>query len=70
MLTEITLEEPSGERTLINVDAKMALQTASRVTSGWVTSGLQILSKVGRSALVQVRPCGAAGRFLYLHEIR
>ena len=66
-LTRITVENSDGVRTGINVEIPPDMNMALR---GRVFDGLQRLSKVGRYATGRIYYCGAAGRFLFLDEIK
>jgi hypothetical protein len=67
-LSGIVVELPDGTRSFINVIAvPESLPMAQR--SNFVT-GLQILTKVGRTVSLLVDACGAAGRMLLLDAIK
>ncbi len=67
-LDSITLEQRDGTRTIVNVDQPP--QSTSMADLGFVTTGLQRLSKVGRTMHGRAFACGAAGRVFVLDEIR
>ncbi len=67
-LDSITLEQKDGTRDIVNVDSPPA--NLSMADLGFVTSGMQRLSKVGRVMHGRAFACGAAGRVSYLDEIR
>ncbi|WP_404292412.1 hypothetical protein ACD578_08945 [Microvirga sp. RSM25] len=64
-----TIEESSGERSLINIDTAQ-LDEASMVARGWVVKGLQTLLREGQQVSVRIKLCGAAGRVVLADAIR
>jgi hypothetical protein len=66
-LTGITVENSDGTRMFINVEIPSDL---NMTTLRNVIDGLQRLTKVGRYAKGRIYACGAAGRFLTLHELK
>jgi hypothetical protein len=67
-ITGFVLEEPDGTREFINVS--LALDNADMVTRGWVMRGVQTLLAIGRTTVVAIKACGAAGRVLQLDAAR
>lgn len=69
MVKSVTIEQPSGERILINVDDdKINLaKTAARADA---VRALQIMLREGSRASFGVYACGVAGRVLMLDSIR
>ena len=67
-ITGFVLEEPDGTREFVNVS--LALDNANMVTRGWVMRGVQTLLAVGRTTVVAIKACGAAGRVLQLDAAR
>jgi hypothetical protein len=66
-LQGFTIEADDGSRDYINVDVPKDLNMA---LLGNVTRGLQTLTRMGRQASGRTYRCGAAGRVLYLDELR
>jgi hypothetical protein len=65
---DFTLEEKTGDRTLINIDTP-ELRKASRVSQGWVVQGLQRMIREGRWVDLGIKLCGASGRVVMLDAI-
>lgn len=65
LLQSITIEEPSGERTFINVDLS-ELENASKIDHDLIIRSLQLLTRKGRSVKAGIVACGAAGRVMVL----
>lgn len=64
------LEEASGERSVIIVDAEHLKNPAlSRFDRAWILNGLQKILRVGRVVRVGVRLCGAAGRVVLAESL-
>ena len=68
-LTAVVIEERSGERSDINIDAEK-IGAASAVDASNAFRGLQIILREGNRVSGQVFACGAAGRVLMLDTIR
>jgi len=69
MLAGVTIEQPSGERTYINVDGDK-IDRASMAARGNAVRALQIMLREGARVQLGVFACGAAGRVLMLDAIR
>lgn len=68
-VTGVTIEDKTGERTFINVEAP-TLETSDRVTIGWINQGLQQMLREGQRVSMRVAACGAAGRVMVLVRLR
>lgn len=64
-----TVESNGGDRTVVNVDID-EFMNASRLAQGWVGQALQRMIRKGRSLNMDVKLCGAAGRFVMLDAVR
>jgi hypothetical protein len=64
----LVIEEPSGDRT--NVNVTIDTSGLPMVDLGYIVQGLQRISKEGTEVEVGVLRCGAAGRVLWLDSIR
>lgn len=69
MLKSVTIEQPSGERLLINIDGDKIERSdmASRTNA---VRALQIMLREGSRVNLGAFACGAAGRVLMLDSIR
>ncbi len=68
VLNSITLEQPNGERTFVNVESD-TLDKADAVTRADAIRAMQILLREGARVRVRVYACGAAGRVLMLEGV-
>ena len=66
-LRSFIIEADEGSRDYVNVGVPKDLNMA---LLGNVARGLQTLTRIGRHAFGRTYRCGAAGRILYLDEVR
>lgn len=69
MLTSVTIEQPSGERLLINVDGDK-IERSDMASRSNAIRALQILLREGSRVNLGAFACGAAGRVLMLDSVR
>lgn len=69
MLAGVTIEQPSGERTYINIDGDK-IDRSSMAARANAVRALQIMLREGARVQLGVFACGAAGRVMMLDSIR
>lgn len=67
-LQSVVIEEPSGQRSFINVED--GYRTLDAATNGAVKQSLETILTVGRKVSLRVLACGAAARMLTLDAVR
>jgi predicted aspartyl protease len=67
----IVIEEPSGERLFVNIDAFQNLEkdNVDLADRGWIVKGLQTLLRQGTSISAEAQLCGASGHVMMLDGV-
>ena len=65
----IYTENEDGSRSHININS-IVLSDYNRVDAGWISNGIQVLTRIGRTAQVEVFYCGVSGSVATLDSIR